>query len=292
MQRSGIRETSSDFQKRQMNTLKHDDIRQQVRTAYAAVANTGSSCCATASTPAAGGCCTPSDQSVAELLSRGIGYSAMETAAVPEGANLGLGCGNPQAIAALKAGEVVLDLGSGAGFDCFLAARAVGEIGRVIGVDMTPDMVSKARSNATKGAFSHVEFRLGEIEHLPVADASIDVIISNCVINLSPDKPQVFREAFRVLKPGGRLAISDIVLSAELPAEMHAEVALYTGCVAGAAQIADLVAMLANAGFDTIRITPKEASRDYIQHWAPGRGIENYIASANIEAIKPQESQT
>ena len=275
-----------------MQTNDHDTIRQHVRSAYAAVANTGSSCCATAPAPAAGGCCTPSDQSVAELLSRGIGYSAEETAAVPDGANLGLGCGNPQAIAALKLGEVVLDLGSGAGFDCFLAARVVGETGRVIGVDMTPDMVSKARANAIKGAFSHVEFRLGEIEYLPVADASIDVIISNCVINLSPDKPQVFREAFRALKPGGRLAISDIVLTAELPPEMHAEVALYTGCVAGAAQIADLVAMLAGAGFNTIRIAPKDASHEYIQHWAPGRGVENYIASANIEAVKPQESQT
>ena len=269
-----------------MPTNDHDAIRQQVRTAYAAVANTGSSCCATAPAPGVG-CCTPSDQSVAELLSRGIGYSAEETAAVPEGANLGLGCGNPQAIAALKPGEVVLDLGSGAGFDCFLAARAVGEAGRVIGVDMTPDMVSKARGNAIKGGYANVEFRLGEIEHLPVADASIDVIISNCVINLSPSKAQVFHEAFRALKPGGRLAISDIVLTAELPPEMHAEIALYTGCVAGAANVVDLIAMLAGAGFSDIRIAPKDASSEYIQHWAPGRGVENYIASANIEAIKP-----
>lgn len=274
-----------------MQTNDHDSIRQQVRSAYAAVANTGSSCCATAPAPA-GSCCAPSDQSVAELLSRGIGYSADDTAAVPEGANLGLGCGNPQAIAALKPGECVLDLGSGAGFDCFLAARAVGPQGRVIGVDMTPDMVSKARGNAIKYAntsgYANVDFRLGEIEHLPVADASIDVIISNCVINLSPDKAQVFRDAFRVLKSGGRLAISDIVLTAELPPEMHAEVALYTGCVAGAALIADLVAMLADAGFNDIRIAPKDASREYIQHWAPGRGVENYIASANIEAVKPE----
>jgi SAM-dependent methyltransferase len=269
-----------------MQTNDHDTIRQQVRTAYAAVANTGSSCCATAPAPA-GSCCAPSDQSVAELLSRGIGYSAEDTAAVPEGANLGLGCGNPQAIAALKPGECVLDLGSGAGFDCFLAARAVGETGRVIGVDMTPDMVSKSRGNAAKGMFANVDFRLGEIEHLPVADATVDVIISNCVINLSPDKAQVFRDAFRVLKPGGRLAISDIVLTAELPPDMHAEVALYTGCVAGAASVADLVAMLAGAGFSDIRIAPKDASREYIQHWAPGRGVENYIASANIEAVKP-----
>lgn len=279
-----------------MSMLEQDQIRQQVRSAYGAVARAGDSTPATAQAgdcctpaPASGGCCAPSDQTVAELLSRGIGYSAAETAAVPEGANLGLGCGNPQAIAALKPGEAVLDLGSGAGFDCFLAARAVGASGRVIGVDMTPDMVSKARSNATKGGFANVEFRLGEIEHLPVADASIDVIISNCVINLSPDKAQVFREAFRVLKAGGRLAISDIVLTAELPPEMHAEVALYTGCVAGAAQVADLVAMLAGAGFRDIRIAPKDASREYIQHWAPGRGVENFIASANIEAIKPVE---
>jgi ubiquinone/menaquinone biosynthesis C-methylase UbiE len=155
---------------------------------------------------------------------------------------------------------------------------------------MTPDMVSKARANATKGGFANVEFRLGEIEHLPVADASIDVIISNCVINLSPDKAQVFRDAFRALKPGGRLAISDIVLTAALPPEMHAEIALYTGCVAGAASVADLVAMLAGAGFSDIRIAPKDASREYIQHWAPGRGVENFIASANIEAVKPEQT--
>ena len=281
------REQARSYGKPNMQINDHDAIRQQVRSAYAAVANTGSSCCTTA--PAPGGCCAPSELSVAELLSRGIGYSADETAAVPEGANLGLGCGNPQAIAALKAGECVLDLGSGAGFDCFLAARVVGPQGRVIGVDMTPDMISKARGNAAKGGLTNVEFRLGEIEHLPVADASIDVIISNCVINLSPDKAQVFRDAFRALKPGGRLAISDIVLTAELPAEMRAEVALYTGCVAGAASVADLVVVLAGAGFSAIRIAPKDASREYIQHWAPGRGVENFIASANIEAVKPLE---
>jgi SAM-dependent methyltransferase len=275
-----------------MSTLQYDDIRQQVRNAYGAVARAGDSAPATAQTccaPAAtsSGCCAPSDQSVADLLSRGIGYSAAETAAVPEGANLGLGCGNPQAIAELKPGECVLDLGSGAGFDCFLASHAIGPQGRVIGVDMTPDMISKARANAMKGGYANVEFRLGEIEHLPVADASIDVIISNCVINLSPDKVQVFRDAFRALKPGGRLAISDIVLTAELPPDMQAEVALYTGCVAGAASVADLAAMLAGAGFSTIRIAPKDASREYIQHWVPGRGVENFIASANIEAVKP-----
>ncbi len=274
-----------------MQDTKHDDIRQQVRIAYSEVARTGTSCCATA--PAsAGSCCAPSDQSVAELLSKGIGYSAEEIAAAPEGANLGLGCGNPQAIAALKPGETVLDLGSGAGFDAFLAARQVGATGLVVGVDMTPDMVSKARANATNGNFANVEFRLGEIEHLPVADASVDVIISNCVINLSPDKAQVFKEAFRVLKPGGRLAISDIVTTATLPEAMKAEIALYTACVAGAASVDGLTSDLAAAGFTDIHIAPKDASREYLQHWAPGRDVQNYIASANIEAIKPLEKQT
>ena len=266
-----------------MTIHEHDQIRQQVRAAYGAVARAESGGCCAPST----GCCAPSDQDVAELLSRGIGYSAEETAAVPEGANLGLGCGNPQAIAALKQGETVLDLGSGAGFDAFLAARQVGAEGAVIGVDMTPDMVSKARANAVKGGYANVDFRLGEIEHLPVADATVDAIISNCVINLSPDKAQVLREAFRVLKPGGRLAISDIVTTAPLPQAMQQEVALYTACVAGAASVDELAAMLTEAGFASIRIAPKDASREFIRHWAPGRGVEDFIASASIEAVKP-----
>ena len=266
-----------------MTIHEHDQIRQQVRAAYGAVARAESGGCCAPST----GCCAPSDQDVAELLSRGIGYSAEETAAVPEGANLGLGCGNPQAIAALKQGETVLDLGSGAGFDAFLAARQVGAEGTVIGVDMTPDMVSKARANAVKGGYANVDFRLGEIEHLPVADATVDAIISNCVINLSPDKAQVLREAFRVLKPGGRLAISDIVTTAPLPQAMQQEVALYTACVAGAASVDELAAMLTEAGFASIRIAPKDASREFIRHWAPGRGVEDFIASASIEAVKP-----
>ena len=267
-----------------MSAHEHDQIRRQVRDAYGAVARAESAGCCASST----GCCTPSDQDVAALLSRGIGYSAEETAAVPEGANLGLGCGNPQAIAGLKPGETVLDLGSGAGFDAFLAARQVGAEGAVIGVDMTPDMVSKARANAVTGGYANVDFRLGEIEHLPVADATVDVIISNCVINLSPDKAQVFRDAFRVLKPGGRLAISDIVTTAPLPPEMQQEVALYTACVAGAASVDELTAMLADAGFADIRIAPKDASREFIRHWAPGRGVEDFIASATIEAVKPE----
>lgn len=266
-----------------MTIHEHDQIRQQVRAAYGAVARAESSGCCAPST----GCCAPSDQDVAELLSRGIGYSAEETAAVPEGANLGLGCGNPQVIAALKPGETVLDLGSGAGFDAFLAARQVGAGGAVIGVDMTPDMISKARANAVKGGYANVDFRLGEIEHLPLADATVDAIISNCVINLSPDKAQVFRDAWRVLKPGGRLAISDIVTTAPLPEAMQQEVALYTGCVAGAASVDELTAMLAKAGFANIRIAPKDASREFIRHWAPGRGVEDFIASASIEAVKP-----
>ena len=266
-----------------MTTHQHDQIREQVREAYGAVARTeASGCCAPSP-----GCCAPSDESVAELLSRGIGYTAEETAAVPEGANLGLGCGNPQAIAALKPGESVLDLGSGAGFDAFLAARQVGASGSVIGVDMTSDMVSKARANAAKGGYTNVDFRLGEIEHLPVADATVDVIISNCVINLSPDKAQVFRDAWRVLKPGGRLAISDIVTTAPLPEAMRQEVALYTACVAGAASVDALAAMLAETGFADIRIAPKDASREFIRHWAPERGVEDFIASATIEAVKP-----
>jgi len=259
-----------------MKTNDADTIRAKVRESYGRVAQGGGGCCSDSA------CAMP-----IPVASLQLGYSAVELAAVPEGANLGLGCGNPQALAALAEGETVLDLGSGAGFDCFLAARAVGERGRVIGVDMTSEMLGKARENAAKGGHANVEFRLGEIEHLPLADGSVDVIISNCVINLSPDKPQVFREAYRVLKPGGRLAISDVVASAPLPEEARADLALYTGCMAGASLIDELEAMLTAAGFEEVRIAPKDASREFIRQWAPGRGIEEYVVSATIEAHKP-----
>jgi ubiquinone/menaquinone biosynthesis C-methylase UbiE len=190
-----------------------------------------------------------------------MGYSKEDLASVPEGPDLGLGCGNPQAIAALRSGETVLDLGSGAGFDCFLAARRVGPGGRVIGVDMTPEMVTKARDNARRVDAVNVEFRLGEIEHLPVSDASVDVIISNCVINLSPDKGAVFREALRVLKPGGRIAISDVVATQKIPAELAESVEALTGCVAGAAQVADMRAFLTEAGFDSVVVDPRPDSQ-------------------------------
>jgi SAM-dependent methyltransferase len=181
----------------------------------------------------------------------------------------------------------VLDLGSGGGFDCFLAAKAVGERGRVIGVDMTPEMVGKARRNVEKAGFGHVEFRLGEIEHLPVADGTIDVILSNCVINLSPEKDQVFREAWRVLKPGGRLAISDIVATIPLPKEVTNDPTLYSGCMAGASGIDELRVMLERVGFREIRIRPKDESKTFIRDWAPGRHVEDYLVSATIEATKP-----
>lgn len=216
-----------------------------------------------------------------------LGYSTEDVSSVPEEANMGLGCGNPQAIASLKPGETVLDLGSGGGFDCFLAAKAVGQSGIVIGVDMTPEMVSKARKNAAQTGLNNVEFRLGEIENLPVADNIADVIISNCVINLSPEKERVFRETFRVLKQGGRLAISDVVATAEMPDQIKQDMALYAGCVAGASLIDELEAILKTVGFEKIRISPNGESKEFVRTWVPGRQIEDYIVSAMIEAVKP-----
>jgi SAM-dependent methyltransferase len=199
---------------------------------------------------------------------------------------MGLGCGNPQAIANLKAGETVLDLGSGGGFDCFLAAPRVGKTGRVIGVDMTPEMVSKARANADKAGYPNVEFRLGEIEHLPVADNAVDVIISNCVINLSPDKKQVFRDACRVLREGGRLAISDVVAVRPIPEQLRHGMEAHCGCVAGAALVSEVEQMLKDVGFENIVIQLKQESKALIKTWFPRSGCEDYVISATIEAKK------
>lgn len=268
-----------------MKTTESDQVRNQVRDSYAEVAKAsdGGDCCGTESS-----CCGVSDDvAINTLISTRLGYSQSELDSVPTGADMGLGCGNPKAIASLKYGETVLDLGSGGGFDAFLAAQEVGEEGKVIGVDMTPEMLSKARKNAENGQFKQVEFRLGEIEYLPVADETVDVIISNCVINLSTNKAQVFREAYRVLKEGGRLAISDVVASREMPEELKSDPQLYAGCMAGAALIDDLNEMLDQAGFIHINLSPKDDSKNFIKDWAPGLGVEDYVLSATIEAIKP-----
>lgn len=263
----------------------HDRHRVLVREAYAQVAraaNNGEAC-----GEAAGCCGVGDDAAINAVVSTRLGYSQADLERVPGGADMGLGCGNPGAIASLAPGEVVVDLGAGGGLDCFLAAPQVGPAGRVIGVDMTPDMLSKARANAARGRFDNVEFRLGEIEHLPLADGIADVVISNCVINLSPDKPQVFREAFRVLKPGGRLAVSDVVATAVLPDAIARSPALIAGCMGNASLIGDIESMLAAAGFRDIRIEPKDASKSFMQDWAPGVNITDYLVSASIQATRP-----
>jgi arsenite methyltransferase len=256
-----------------MSEMKADDMRTVVREHYGSIARGTSKGCAP-------GCCSTTGTAATTL-----GYTADQTGAVPDGADLGLGCGNPTAIASLRAGETVLDLGAGGGFDCFIAAHQVGPTGKVIGVDMTADMVARARANARKVNASNVEFRLGEIEHLPVADASVDAILSNCVINLSPDKPAVFREAFRVLRAGGRLAISDVVATGPIPVELQNQAAALAGCVSGAAPLDDVRAMLAAAGFVEVAVTIAPRSAEIVGAWLPG--IEKFVASATIEARKP-----
>ncbi|WP_114578438.1 arsenite methyltransferase [Saliphagus sp. LR7] len=260
--------------------------RKVVRERYASIATEKSeeesSCCSSDDS-----CCSPTETAApTDETARQLGYSETELESVDGNANLGLGCGNPQALASLNVGESVLDLGSGAGFDCFLAAQEVGETGRVIGVDMTPEMVEKARANASQNDAENVEFRLGEIEHLPVSDDSIDVIISNCVVNLSPDKPQVFDEAFRVLRPGGRLAISDVVLTAAVPHEVRADPDSVASCVAGASTIDRLETMLTDTGFESVDISPKDDSDEFIRDWDDDYDVSEFLVSATITARK------
>lgn len=291
--------------------VDHDDLRGQVREGYAKIAKSGSwsaaqaapkvqsRCCGGSS---GGGCCGPATLSPEQLVAA-IGYSQGELAATPDGSNMGLSCGNPTAIASLKPGEVVLDLGAGGGFDCFVAGPKVGATGRVIGVDMTPDMVSKARRNVTaytkQSNLSNVEFRLGEIENLPVADASVDVVISNCVLNLSPDKPQVWREIARVLKPGGRVAVSDLALLRPLPASVRADVEALIGCVAGAVMAEETRGMAQAAGLSEITLTPKPEYVDALTNWEDplyrrivealpaGSRPAEFITSLDVAAVKP-----
>lgn len=267
---------------------KEEEIRKSVRENYARIARESKSCCC--------------QSTQAEDISKSIGYSDEELESVPEDANLGLGCGNPVALASLKEGEIVLDLGAGAGFDVFLAANRVGNSGRVIGVDMTPEMVGKARANALNGGYENVEFRLGEIENIPAADSSVDVITSNCVINLSPDKQRVFKDALRVLKPGGRLMVSDIVLLKELPDAIKQSVAAYVGCVAGALMKDDYLKAIREAGFQDVNVLDEtlfpidcisydSTTKAVIDKLKANReDIENSVASIKVKAMKPGQN--
>ena len=259
-----------------MKTIEPDTVREHVRARYGNIAVNGGECCDRADG------CFGSENSYDQQR----GYPAVDVASVPEGANLGLGCGNPIAIASIRPGETVLDLGSGAGFDCFLAARQLKGTGRVIGVDMTPTMIARARENACKGNFTNVEFRLGEIESLPVVDNFVDVVISNCVINLSPEKPRVFREAFRVLKAGGRLAVADVVAIKPLPGRIRTQLNMIGACIGGAASVDDLKAMLKGAGFIRIEIVPRNETRSLINQWTEENTASDFVVSAFITAFK------
>jgi SAM-dependent methyltransferase len=255
--------------------MDESEIRKAVRETYSGIAREGGSCCA----PGTSCCGAVSTESAGEKA----GYSGEEMRAVPEGSNLGLGCGNPVALASLREGETVLDLGAGGGFDCFLAAGKVGPAGRVIGVDMTPEMVEKARASAREHGFGNVEFRLGEIEHLPAADASVDAVISNCVINLSTAKELVFSEAYRVLKPGGRLMISDLVLAGKLPEDVANSLAAYAGCIAGAIRKEDLLRLMGKAGFRDVRVVREER----FDIGMSGLDVGDAIRSVSVFGMKP-----
>ncbi|MGI5911031.1 MAG: arsenite methyltransferase [Syntrophomonadaceae bacterium] len=261
-----------------------EEIREFIRKNYSEVAFQGSTegCCSS-------GCCCGGQQINIKDASINIGYSKSDFEDIPIESNMGLGCGNPIAIAGLKEGETVLDLGSGGGFDCFLARKQVGDSGYVIGIDMTPEMVKLARQNADKSGYKNIEFRLGEIEHLPVGDGSVDVIISNCVINLALEKQQVFNEAFRVLKAGGRLSISDIVATASIPDDMKNDLASLAGCIAGAEYVGNIENMLQNAGFENICMIPKDNSKEIIKSWVPEKNAEDFVASYIIKADKPRK---
>lgn len=265
-------------------------IRDFVRQRYGAIAEQADESCGC--TAAGSSCCGAKDD---DNYGVKLGYTAEQLASAPAGADLGLGCGNPLALASIRPGETVLDLGSGTGFDCFLAARQLAGTGRVIGVDMTAAMIAKARANARKGGYAApaqpgrttVEFRLGEIEALPVADASVDLILSNCVINLSPEKDRVFREAFRVLKTGGRLAISDVVATRPLPAALREKLSAIGACIGGATLVDELRGLLGAAGFERIAVEPRESSREYIRHWTEDATADDFVVSAAITAYKP-----
>ncbi len=278
-----------------------EDVRRAVRDGYRHIAKGGGSCCG--STPS----CCGSSPVASEDLAKHIGYSSEELAGLPEGANMGLSCGNPNALAALKPGEVVLDLGAGGGFDVFIAAKNVGAKGRAIGVDMTAEMVAKARENVAtyreRTGLDNVEFRLGEIEHLPVTDASVDVVISNCVINLSPDKPQVWREIARVLKPGGRVAVSDLALQKRLPPAVAGSVEALVGCVAGAVLVSETKRMAKEAGLVEIQTKSRSAYIDGMVDWQDplyqkivahlprGAKPSDYVTSLELTASKPRQGR-
>ncbi|MGI6559619.1 MAG: arsenite methyltransferase [Limnochordia bacterium] len=260
--------------------MAKEDIRARIREDYGRIARQeGTGCCCNCD------CSTGSTDLL--TVAKKLGYSAEELANIPKAASLGLGCGNPLALLSLREGQTVLDLGSGAGFDCFLAREKVGETGQVIGVDMTPEMVELARRNAESRGYDNVQFLLGEIEDLPLEDDSVDVIISNCVVNLSPDKASVFREAHRVLRPGGKLCIADVVATAEIPPEIKGRLDLISGCLAGAARVEEIEAFLLEAGFVDVRMSAIGNSDEVISGWALGKQATSFLASYIIEAYKP-----